>query len=556
MSDSTTGPDLAPELEEGQDSPEPAWFSELLTCPDCGRGPLESATHCRWCPGCGSRFTVRNGINYLFSSDFKDTFAKNRLAWNGLKRARGDRPLSPEDALKLPEDAQTRDLLFWLRTRLAGDGPRRVLELGAGRGWAARTLVEDGHQVIASDAQDDDEIGLGFASRLRSDSAHWYACVVTGAESLPFQSGSFDCIYCFSTLRYIIDLERVLREVSRLLKPGGLFIALQEPFRGLLTTSLQRLQNSDCHKLARWWHIGPLPDGTASTLTNFRTIFGTLFHEVARRAPFCVASARELGLQATVLPVDTLSTIPPDGDHPESELLQRRGWLDAFAAAHSLEPARLRETLELTPQDQKSQLLSEFLGHWVHVGNIEGVLLARKLEQKHGLPGHPRANDVGRCRQLEQLLLACSSNNFLPIYGFYPGQSDEQGTYHWMQPRAGLIIPGCQSVEITVVIAARAFWSQMVRVDLHLEDAGIPLLSFVARPGATITVRVPIPKSASERPSLLLRLNSTIAFMPSDYGPALAADSRLLALQLRSVRPGNVQSSSIASLLENLRPAA
>jgi len=473
-----------------------------------------------------------------------------------LKRARGDRPLNQSDALKLPDDPQTSDLFFWLRTRLAVLGPRRVLELGAGRGWAARALAEDGHQVVVNDAQDDDEIGLGCGSRLRTNSAYWYGCVVAGAESLPFRTGSFDCIFCFSALRHILDLERVLQEVSRLLKPGGLFIGLQEPFRGVLTTSLQRLQNSGCHKLARWWHIGPLPGKSTPELTRFRKTFGTLFHEVARRAPFCVASAEELGLETTVLPADALLTIPPDCDRPERELLQRPGWLSAFAAAYSLEPARLRETIESAAQDDKSRLLSEFLGHWVQVGNIEGVLLARKLQHKRGLADHSRASHAGRCRELEQLLLAFSSNNFLPISGFYPVQSDDLGTYHWMQPRAGLIIPGCQFVEITLVIAARAFWSQPVRVDLHLEDAGIPLLSFVARAGATITVRVPIPKSASDKPSLLLRLNSTISFMPSDYGPALAADSRLLALQLRSVRPEKVTPASIASLLGDLRLAA
>jgi ubiquinone/menaquinone biosynthesis C-methylase UbiE len=41
---------------------------------------------------------------------------------------------------------------------------------------------------------------------------------------LPYESGSFDLVYCFSVFEHLSDYERGLREVARVLLPGGLFL--------------------------------------------------------------------------------------------------------------------------------------------------------------------------------------------------------------------------------------------------------------------------------------------------------------------------------------------
>ena len=42
------------------------------------------------------------------------------------------------------------------------------------------------------------------------------------AGSLPFRAGSFDLVYCYSTIEHVADYRRVLREIVRVLRPGGL----------------------------------------------------------------------------------------------------------------------------------------------------------------------------------------------------------------------------------------------------------------------------------------------------------------------------------------------
>ena len=50
------------------------------------------------------------------------------------------------------------------------------------------------------------------------------------AEELPFSTASFDVIYCYSTLEHVADAARAVREMVRVLRPGG-FLYLHTPNR-------------------------------------------------------------------------------------------------------------------------------------------------------------------------------------------------------------------------------------------------------------------------------------------------------------------------------------
>ena len=43
-------------------------------------------------------------------------------------------------------------------------------------------------------------------------------------EQLPFEDGSFDFVYCCDVLEHVVDLEQVLRETARVLRPGGVYV--------------------------------------------------------------------------------------------------------------------------------------------------------------------------------------------------------------------------------------------------------------------------------------------------------------------------------------------
>ena len=42
-------------------------------------------------------------------------------------------------------------------------------------------------------------------------------------ENLPYAEGSFDCVFCCDVLEHVQDLPKVISEISRVLKPGGVF---------------------------------------------------------------------------------------------------------------------------------------------------------------------------------------------------------------------------------------------------------------------------------------------------------------------------------------------
>jgi ubiquinone/menaquinone biosynthesis C-methylase UbiE len=48
-------------------------------------------------------------------------------------------------------------------------------------------------------------------------------------ESLPFEDGSFDFVLCVEVLRYLPDPEPCIREMARVLKPGGVCLATAAP---------------------------------------------------------------------------------------------------------------------------------------------------------------------------------------------------------------------------------------------------------------------------------------------------------------------------------------
>jgi ubiquinone/menaquinone biosynthesis C-methylase UbiE len=103
----------------------------------------------------------------------------------------------------------------------------RVLDLGCGFGRHAFEAARRGANVVALDAGSAEVEGVAAtfaamveAGELTSGSLH--ANVVQGdALHLPFATGSFDRVICSEVLEHIaLDVE-AMRELSRVLRPGG-----------------------------------------------------------------------------------------------------------------------------------------------------------------------------------------------------------------------------------------------------------------------------------------------------------------------------------------------
>ena len=117
-----------------------------------------------------------------------------------------------------------------LRTLARESFPRPILDLGCGDGLIARTLF-DGEPPL--------EVGFDpWWEQLRKGACSgMYASVQQAyGDAMPYRSGAFGTIFSNSVLEHIADLEPVLHECGRVLRPGGRFITTvpSDAFRRLL----------------------------------------------------------------------------------------------------------------------------------------------------------------------------------------------------------------------------------------------------------------------------------------------------------------------------------
>jgi demethylmenaquinone methyltransferase/2-methoxy-6-polyprenyl-1,4-benzoquinol methylase len=105
--------------------------------------------------------------------------------------------------------------------RIAGDGPARVLDVATGTAGVALQLVaRTGAQVVGLD------LTMGMLRqgqrRVAASGASGRIQLLAGrAEQLPFPDASFEALTFTYLLRYVDDPQATLRELARVVKPGG-----------------------------------------------------------------------------------------------------------------------------------------------------------------------------------------------------------------------------------------------------------------------------------------------------------------------------------------------
>jgi SAM-dependent methyltransferase len=113
----------------------------------------------------------------------------------------------------------------------SGDWPyERALEVGSGTGFFLLNLIQGG--VVASGSVTD--LSPGMVEVALSNAAHLGVDVdgrVGDAETIPYADETFDLVVGHAVLHHIPDVPAALREVLRVLRPGGRFVFAGEPSR-------------------------------------------------------------------------------------------------------------------------------------------------------------------------------------------------------------------------------------------------------------------------------------------------------------------------------------
>lgn len=133
-----------------------------------------------------------------------------------------------------------------LERRLLPSRPgARVLDVGCGAGDNLRRLVRYGSRPV----------GLEPALARARQATRLAPTAVGVGEALPWRDGSFDLVYVSHVLHHAADLDAMLRESLRVLRPGGLLFLIET------------VENSPLLRLAR--RIRPSWEGDA-VLNRFR----------------------------------------------------------------------------------------------------------------------------------------------------------------------------------------------------------------------------------------------------------------------------------------------
>jgi ubiquinone/menaquinone biosynthesis C-methylase UbiE len=142
--------------------------------------------------------------------------------------------------------------------RLAGDmSGKCLLDLGCGDGTYSIASFERGACVTGVDISD----AMLESARRRAAgcgaSVEWRQA---SAQSLPYDSGTFDVVLAVTILCFIKDPVQVAQEVSRVLRPGGAFV-IGELGRYSLWALSRRVRGwfgSSRWKDAHFWSVGEL----------------------------------------------------------------------------------------------------------------------------------------------------------------------------------------------------------------------------------------------------------------------------------------------------------
>ncbi|MBL8222628.1 MAG: methyltransferase domain-containing protein [Bryobacterales bacterium] len=167
----------------------------------------------------------------------------------------------PERALEVYAEENRRRSLV-IRQHAQFIGPMTpFLEIGSAAGHSSYMMANEfGADGFALDISADAlRHGIFLQDAWKLDRAP--VRIAGDAANLPFRDGSLRMVMAYQMLSQFMDLDKVFREVTRVLAPGGVFLFAEEPLKRMLTMRLYRCPYYDTmkpweRKLYDWGLLG------------------------------------------------------------------------------------------------------------------------------------------------------------------------------------------------------------------------------------------------------------------------------------------------------------
>jgi SAM-dependent methyltransferase/uncharacterized protein YbaR (Trm112 family) len=230
-------------------------FLQMLRCPRCRAersfdlsaaesDAREVRTGTLTCGSCGLLAPVEGGIAHLLVDPpeivRREAAGLERFA--DLMRSDG---WNRERVLRLPDEpsdywgGQRKGIDHLLDTVSFQPG-ETLLDVGSNTCWASNIFAERGLAVTALDISTAEMQGLQTADWWFEDRGVYFERLLSTMTAPALASESYDYVFCAEVLHHNRkpQLQETLRELHRVLKPGGLLIVLSEPLR--FPTDLKR----------------------------------------------------------------------------------------------------------------------------------------------------------------------------------------------------------------------------------------------------------------------------------------------------------------------------
>jgi ubiquinone/menaquinone biosynthesis C-methylase UbiE len=157
------------------------------------------------------------------------------------------------EARRFEQSAEWQETRRLLGARVEG---ARVVDLGAGAGIASYAFVQAGaREVLAIEPWTGAAVGrdainsLGLVSIVTVDAR---------GEAMPIETGSVDIVYARQTLHHAGDLNQMLVEIARVLRPGGVMFSCRDHVVDDDDQLAAFLATHPVHQLAGGEHAYPL----------------------------------------------------------------------------------------------------------------------------------------------------------------------------------------------------------------------------------------------------------------------------------------------------------
>jgi SAM-dependent methyltransferase len=205
----------------------------ILECPYCQSPKLNYVSSddnpVIVCERCGHHFTFEHNIPLLYrDDDFWAPKAREAAGWVTMWKEMGlyepNRDSEPTMSLPFVEDEPWATVGRMFRAALFQmdlKGGERVLDIGAGEGWASQHFAQRGCHAVAMDVVADPVLGLGRAWKRMGRAGVTYDLLIGDNERLPFQPNSFDFVFASNALHHSNNIDQLMRSAYRVLRPGG-----------------------------------------------------------------------------------------------------------------------------------------------------------------------------------------------------------------------------------------------------------------------------------------------------------------------------------------------